>query len=260
MRLARESLFLGGHPRLGTRVGKRVTQEELAEYLGVSRNWYMRFEAGAPAGFSIRLLNRLGDMLLLSTEELAELVRLAKPALARVVSRDSTNPCEALSVVRRAVKRLWSATSEDEILHVAGEEVRQLLPCFELISARRIVAPREAQFPQPGGNSAARLAEARAYALRRLTPERCARLDAFWQRIPAGGLLPIDAYPPDILRLYRRALHEHGIDWDSSVHAHIRGSSTSALVGGTSTRPHDVTELERSMLSTIADFASLALQ
>jgi hypothetical protein len=31
-------------------------------------------------------------------------------------------------------------------------------------------------------------------------------------------------------------------------------------VGGTSTRQHDVTELERTMLSTIADFASLALQ
>jgi hypothetical protein len=31
-------------------------------------------------------------------------------------------------------------------------------------------------------------------------------------------------------------------------------------VGGTSTRPHEVTELEGSMLSMIADFASLALQ
>jgi hypothetical protein len=31
-------------------------------------------------------------------------------------------------------------------------------------------------------------------------------------------------------------------------------------VGGTSTRPSDVSELERGMLSTIADFASLALR
>jgi hypothetical protein len=32
------------------------------------------------------------------------------------------------------------------------------------------------------------------------------------------------------------------------------------IVGGTSTRPHDVPELALPMLSTIADFASLALQ
>jgi hypothetical protein len=31
--------------------------------------------------------------------------------------------------------------------------VRQLLPCFELIFARPIVALEEAQFPKPGGNS-----------------------------------------------------------------------------------------------------------
>jgi hypothetical protein len=157
------------------------------------------------------------------------------------------------------VKRLWRATSEGEILYVAGEEARQLLPCFELIFARRIVAVEEAQFPLPGG-SAARLAETRASALRLLTLEQCARLDAFWQCTPAGGLLPIDAYPPDILRLGRLAQHEHGIDSDLAVAAHIRGSSGSALVGGTSTRLHDVTELERSTLGTIADFASLALQ
>jgi hypothetical protein len=191
------------------------------------------------------------------------LVRLAIPELAPVISRDSTDIYEALGVVRRAVKRLFTATSEDEILHAAGEEARQLLPRFELIFAHRIVAVEEAQFPQPGGNWAARLAEARNYALRRLTPEQLARLDAFWQRTPAGALLPFDAYPPDCLRQVRLALHEHGIDWkdwELPVSAHIRGSSGSALVGGTSRRPNDVTELERTMLSTIADFASLALQ
>jgi hypothetical protein len=31
-------------------------------------------------------------------------------------------------------------------------------------------------------------------------------------------------------------------------------------VGGASTRPHDVSELELTMLTTIADFASLTLQ
>jgi hypothetical protein len=77
--------------------------------------------------------------------------------------------------------------------------------------------------------------------------------------LPADVCRPTDAYPPDILRLVRLALREHGIDSDSAVAAHIRGPSGSALVGGMSTRPHDVSELERTVVSTIADFASLAL-
>jgi transcriptional regulator with XRE-family HTH domain len=260
MRIAPESQFLGERVRLPSRVGKRVTQEEVAEYLGISRGWYARFEAGSPSGFSLPLLSRLGDLLLLTASERAELLRLARPELAPVVPRASTAVCEALGAVRRAVKRLWSASSEDEILNIAGEEARQLVPCFDLIFARRSEAPHEAQFPKPGWNLAARYAEARAFALRRFTPQQRARREAVWQRAPAGGVLSIDAYPPDVLRVFRGALHEHGMAAYSPVSVHMRGSSGSALVGGTSMRPHDVTKLERSMLSTIADITSLVLR
>jgi transcriptional regulator with XRE-family HTH domain len=265
MRLAPESRFLGESQRLPIRVGKRVTQEEIAEHLGVSRGWYARFESGAPAGFSVPLLNRLADMLLLYASERAELMRLAKPELMPIVSRDSTDLYEALGVVRRAVKRLWRATSEGEILHIAGEEARQLLPSFELTFVRQTLAREETQFPRPGGSSTARLAKARASTLRRLTAEQFAQLDASWRRTAVAGLrlLQRNAYTPDILRVVRLVVHEHGIDSDSmaaAVAAHIRGSSGSALVGGASTRPHDVSELELTMLTTIADFASLTLQ
>jgi transcriptional regulator with XRE-family HTH domain len=242
------------------RVGKRVTQEELAEHLEISRGWYARFEAGAPAAFSMRLLSRLGDMLLLTAQDRAELMRLAMPELAPVVRRDRTNLYEALGVVRRAVKRLWSATSEVEILHIAGEEARQLLPCFELIFSRPVVAVGEAQFLRDGGNSTARYAEARSYSLRRLTREQLGGLEVLWQRTPAGAVLSCHVYPRETLRRYCLGLREHGFDWDSPVAAHIRGSSGSALLGCASRRPHDVAELERAMLSTIAEFASLALQ
>ena len=184
------------------------------------------------------------------------------PEVASVVQRDSSSLYEALTVVRRAVKRLWGGTSEGEILHVAGEEARQLLPSFELVFARRIGAPEEAPFPQRGANSAERLAAARANALRRYTPQQLSRRDAInlWQSVPAGVLVSLDAYPPDLVRVYRLALREHGIAWDSPVAAHIRWSSGSAHVGATSTRPHEVSDVERAMLSAIADFASLALR
>jgi transcriptional regulator with XRE-family HTH domain len=263
MQLAPDSPFLAGRPRLRNRVGKLITQEELAEHLGISRGWYARFEAGAPAGFSIPLLNRLGDILQLSAAERSELVRLAMPDLAPVVPHDSRSLYEALGVMRRAVKRLWSASSEAEILHVAGEEARQLLPCFDLIFARRVTAHDEAQFPRPGGTQAARVAQARACALRRLAPEQLVRVHALWQCAAGGSLVPIETYPPDCLRLYGLALDEHGLGYTLPVCAHIRVSIGpaigSAIVGGTSARPRDVTEVERAMLSTIADFASLAL-
>jgi transcriptional regulator with XRE-family HTH domain len=259
VRLAPESLFLGKHPRLPNRLGKPVTQEEIAEYLGITRGWYSRFEVGAPVAFSLPLVNRLGDLLLLSAPERTELMRLAMPELAPVVSRGSTNLYETLGVVRRAVKRLWRATSETEILHIVGEEARQLVPCFELIFARRLVTVDEVRLPQPGGTTPARLAEARNYAIRGYTPEQCNWLNAFWQCAPPG-LQSIDKYRPDILRVIRLALREYRIDWHLLLAAPIRGSTGSAYVGGQSTRPHDVTELDRTVLTTMADFASLALQ
>lgn len=85
LRLARESPFLGQSPRFPTRIGKLVTQEELADHLGISRQWYARLEGGAPAGFSTQLLRRLSDVLLLSASERAEFVRLAMPELTYLV-------------------------------------------------------------------------------------------------------------------------------------------------------------------------------
>jgi DNA-binding Xre family transcriptional regulator len=88
LRLAPESPFLGDSPRFPTRIGRLVTQEELAEHLGISRQWYARFEGGAPAGFSRQLLSRLCDLLQLSPSERAEFLRLAMPELIHLVRKD----------------------------------------------------------------------------------------------------------------------------------------------------------------------------
>jgi hypothetical protein len=213
-------------------------------------------------GFSTELLGRLSDLLLLSAPERAELVQLAMPELATVVSPDSTAVYEALRDIRQTVKRLWRATSEAEIVHVAGEEARGLLPHFDLIFARRLVAAEdEALFPHTEHELGDRLATARADALARFTPGQIARLDTLLERTPAGGLLSAQAYPPESIRLFRVALQEHGIEWELPVAAHIRGSNgIGGIVGGVSTRPRLVTEFERAELSAIADFASLALR
>lgn len=88
LRLAPESSFLGKSPRFPTRVGKLVTQEELAEHLGISRQWYAKFEGGTAVGFSTQLVGRLCDLLQLSGSERAEFVGLAMPELLHLVRED----------------------------------------------------------------------------------------------------------------------------------------------------------------------------
>jgi transcriptional regulator with XRE-family HTH domain len=88
LRLDPESHVLGESRRFPTRIGRPVTQEELAEHLGISRQWYARFEGGAPAAFSTQLLVRLCSLLQLSAWERTELMRLAMPELVYLVRSD----------------------------------------------------------------------------------------------------------------------------------------------------------------------------
>jgi DNA-binding XRE family transcriptional regulator len=72
---------LGPHTRLPSRRGKSVTQEELAESVGVSRYWYGMLESERPVRVSITLLDRLARILMLSAGERAMLFALALPEL-----------------------------------------------------------------------------------------------------------------------------------------------------------------------------------
>ena len=62
-RLEPESRSFGPHLRLPIRVGKAVSQEELAEALGISRQWYVRLESDRRTGVSPSLLARIADAL-----------------------------------------------------------------------------------------------------------------------------------------------------------------------------------------------------
>jgi DNA-binding XRE family transcriptional regulator len=75
---------LGGYERLHSRVGRPVTQEELAEAVGVSRGWYARLESGKQAQPSISMLHRIAEALKATQAERAILFRLAIPALQSI--------------------------------------------------------------------------------------------------------------------------------------------------------------------------------
>ena len=75
---------LGSYVRLESRRGRPVTQEELAEAIGVSRGWYARLESGQPVQPSVAMLHRMAEALEATPSERALLFRLAIPALESV--------------------------------------------------------------------------------------------------------------------------------------------------------------------------------
>jgi DNA-binding XRE family transcriptional regulator len=74
---------LGSWERLPVRRGRRVTQEEIAEAVGISRNWYRRLESGDAPRASAKLLDRLARAFQFTPEERTNLFMLGIPELAR---------------------------------------------------------------------------------------------------------------------------------------------------------------------------------
>jgi DNA-binding XRE family transcriptional regulator len=72
---------LGASKRLPVRCGRRVTQEEIAEAVGVSRNWYRMLECGTRMRASTKLLARLAQTLGLTSHERMTLLALALPEI-----------------------------------------------------------------------------------------------------------------------------------------------------------------------------------
>jgi transcriptional regulator with XRE-family HTH domain len=116
---------LGPHARLPKRRGKRVTREELAEAVGVTREWYAALESGAAScRASTGLLDRLADVLMVTPEERTRLFHLALPEFGRVQLRDdSVAVLEAFSRLQRLTNVLSAATSVEDVLTTASEQI-----------------------------------------------------------------------------------------------------------------------------------------
>ena len=83
-RIPPESSTLGSWQRLPVRRGRRVTQEEIAEALGVSRNWYRRLESGEAIRASTKLLDRLARVFGFTPEERMQLFVLGIPEIGYI--------------------------------------------------------------------------------------------------------------------------------------------------------------------------------
>jgi transcriptional regulator with XRE-family HTH domain len=122
-RIDPEVHVLGPYVRRSERLGKRVTQEELAEAIGVSRRWYASLESAGTTRTSVSLVERLSDALMVMPEERARLLQLAVPELDRMQLRDdSAAVLETFSRLRGLTEPLWTATSIEEWKRRGGFE------------------------------------------------------------------------------------------------------------------------------------------
>jgi DNA-binding XRE family transcriptional regulator len=115
----RHVLTLGPYRRLPDRLGKAVTQEEVAEALEVTRTWYALIEA-ENARASPALLDRIGTIFALDAHDRLVLFQLGIPGLAtsRPEPPDGTRTLNALS--SQSLTRLGlTIGSLSEIEHTA---------------------------------------------------------------------------------------------------------------------------------------------
>jgi|GEM_PF-2446544 len=145
-RIPIEARSLGPFVRLASRVGKAVTQEEIAEAAGISRNWYLRLETVKGLRVSVDVLRRIADVLMLNDSERAAMFQLSLPEL-RSLKTGSYEVLEAFRPLRCLARRLTTVTSIEEAAEAATETIQELLSpsCFSCVSFlpghnRRVVA------------------------------------------------------------------------------------------------------------------------
>lgn len=131
-----ETTTLGAFQRLTSRIGKPVTQEEVAEAADITRVWYAMLERGARIDVSTALLGRLADVLMLSKAERSALYAAGVPGLPPVFGVQAGDAIEAFTWVRRAMKQLWSSTSEAEALDVATDMLAARFPDAAVVHDR----------------------------------------------------------------------------------------------------------------------------
>ena len=92
-RIRPECRSLGQFERVPARVGRPVTQEEIAEAAGIGREWYARMETDRPVRASSRAIVRVAEALMMDPAERMALFRLTLPEMRRCDVLERRPPC-----------------------------------------------------------------------------------------------------------------------------------------------------------------------
>jgi transcriptional regulator with XRE-family HTH domain len=253
---------LGPYLRQPIRIGKPVTQQEVAEAVGISREWYARLENDGSARVSSAVLGRIADALMVHPLERTALFELAVPELRPVsLTTTSTEILDAFRPLRRLTRRLCTASTEAEALALVREYVMTSL------------APQAVE-------TGTRLGEGRWEIAATGAPADCAMrgFDLLREQWGPGAIDDVlfhgcmkqpgdlmtlserDALFPDDAAMIHSVLDAVGLPHLSTAVTSIR--SRRGLVArliAVHTTPHEYSEIERAELSALAELTSLAL-
>ena len=261
-RISPQAPALGPHLRLPSRRGRIVSQQEVAACIGVSRTWYVTLESEVQIRPSTALLGRLAETLMLSSEERALLVNLALPELKLQPKRESA-VIDAFGSLRRSLQKLWVATTEAEALTIAREYAITQLGLDETVSCVR-VCEGHWSFAGTGNSYSDERMQQYQTAIQKRSGLRSVDDIFCYRQLDRPGAL--------ITRSERNARYPQTAANEGPVLKAVRLSASSAAMAAIRTRhglvgrllavhytPHDFSELERELLSTLADATSLAL-
>jgi len=141
----------------GTKRGGSLTQDHVAELIGVSRQWYLKFEAGDVPEPTLSLIRRTAEALRLGPADVETFLRLAtRDALPWVPRRDPRIDGNALAsarALREFARRSSSASDLGELATLAAQAVaRAIAPTSFYVG---LVEARFATFIAASGNGEA---------------------------------------------------------------------------------------------------------
>ena len=265
IRIRRESRSLGNYVRRAVRVGKTVTQEEVAEAAGISRVWYAMMEGNRSVRVSSLVLGRLADVLAMETAERAALFGLVLPEVGCVSSSErSLGALEAFRALRPFTRRLSDATTERDALTLIRElcmaQFRPDIVTSNICRGRGIWNELSAV----GDADVVRRLEAfHAFVIANFSPEFIDELNYADALREAGDVLTRSKQTPqnpDLVIQVDRARDATG--WHDVDFMVARVRSRHGFIANVTifhNGRHTYTEADQAQLGTIAEIASLAL-
>jgi transcriptional regulator with XRE-family HTH domain len=254
---------LGDHQRLPVRWGRPVTQEEMAEAVGVSRVWYAMLESGTTIRTSTKVLDRLANALMLDPAQTARLFRLAMPELGQVaLSAESALLLESFTAVRAATKRLWSATTEVEALEAVAEQLAGIFGDADLVFYVRQLRSGEWEWPYVVDRGmGGRNRDAFEAATSGMTAAEIDEFLFFPQLDRPGDVGTPELYASVPVRAaYREIFCDPKLDLGALLHARVR--SRTGFIGGFTIKhlgEHLYSPEQHAIIGTLAELTSVAL-
>jgi transcriptional regulator with XRE-family HTH domain len=260
-RIPRTADTLGPSKRLPSRCGRPVTQEELAEVVGVSRGWYRMLESGATVRPSIQLLGRLAQTLSLSVEERSTLFALGMPAINRTkLYAEISALLEVFSWVRALTKRLWVASSENEAYLDVCERIAIRFSDAELVQWMRRTETGVWERHCFVNRGPRQIAEITKEIHAELRPSGVDKLMLYPLLHEPGSVGTAEHLAPATQRARLHAYARRGLTAPDFMHGRVR--SRGGVVGGISVyhpKGRSYSATEYTVLGGLAELISLAL-